>query len=559
MRFLTPFYMAHQNSSRFWLGQTLRNPQVAVFLAKAYKAPYRSGYVYDDQGNLVSAGHPWESNSSTDSIVFGLPKIFRDFTGKENIRTSPNGLDVITQGQYPVLPTLGGPVIQPLLTAGLQKAAQQDGLSKFIQNTTGMNFDEFTNHFIMPFYTRQESTSVGGSIVANTIPLNSWMKSALASVSGGNINLPGVSDVWNTRYAEAYKQVSEDNLLNGEKLDPEQIRNKATSITRKSLAFEAISASVGPVAAFKTDSETLRQLRSRQQAFIASKGYNEGNVLFVKELENKGFDNAAGMASILQSSSVQNRFGFVANSATISGINANLKSLSQADQYYPDNPFLAQLFNRTEDNTSNRNTILGDAMFAIKINGKPLKSRNETPQEAEYQSQIRAGWADYFNYVDLINAAAKNNNVDVGSLEYQNNYAPFKAKVEEFVGSKYPQWATRPDKITLRKSDAFIALADHFINDKQFMNTVGKNNSAIQGLAVYMKYRALISDAFQNNVKATDYSTLSADANAGYAVIRDTVAKQIFHKYKGFKQMYERYLADDELNPIDPTLSQAGK
>ena len=558
MRFLTPFYMAHQNSSRFWLGQTLRNPQIAVFLAKAYNAPYRSGYVYDQQGELVSAGHPWESDSSTDQMIFGLPKILRDYTGKESIRTSPNGLDVITQGQYPVLPTLGGPVIQPVLTGALQKAAQQDGLSKFIEKTTGMTFDEFTNHFIMPFYSRQEATSIAGSIASNIVPLNSWMKSSLAAVSGGNFPLASVRNVWNTRYEEAVKQVYEENLLNGQKVDPEQVRNKATIIARKSLAFEAISSAVGPVAAFKTDSEVLRQLKGRQQALIASLGYNEGNVAFVQELENLGIENAAGMVSVLNSSSTDNRYGFIANSATISGINSNIGSLSQVDIYYPDNPFVGELFNRTDSNINNRNTILGDAMYSISINGKPLKSRNMSPVEIERQRQIRAGWADYFNYVDFINASAKKDGVEIGSTQYQKFYAPQKATVEEFVAKKYPVWGARENRITLHKSDAFIALADRFVNDKQFMKTVGKNNEAIRGLKMYMDLRKTIVDEFQANIDATGYTTLDADVNERFGLLRDYAASLTIAKYKGFGQMYERYLSEDELRPIPTTFSEAG-
>ena len=165
----------------------------------------------------------------------------------------------------------------------------------------------------------------------------------------------------------------------------------------------------------------------------------------------------------------------------------------------------------------------------------------------------------YFNYIDFLNATAEKNGVEVGSKEYKLNYAPVKNQIEAFVGSKYPQWATRPDKVTLHKSDAFVALANHFINDKQFMSTVGKNNDAIQGLALYMKYRAIISDGFQKNAQITGYSTLEADANQQFALIKDAVAKKIISKHKGFKQMYDRYLADDELNPIPPTLSEAGK
>jgi hypothetical protein len=562
MRFLTPFYMAHQNSSRFWLGQSLRNPQVAIFLAKAYNAPYRAGYVYDDQGNIVSAGHPWESNANIDQIVLHAPAWLRKFgvgDASGRIATPVNSLDIITQGQYPVLPTVGGPVVQPILSAALKKAAQYDGLDKFITDTTGMTFDEFTNHFIMPFYTRQESTSVAGSIVANTVPLNSWMVSAVAGLSAGNFPLPSVQARWTSRYQEAMKQITVEAQLSGTSMSPEKMSQEATRMARKSLAFEAVSAGVGPVAAFKVKSETLDTLRARQNSLVSKTNYNEGNIKFIEELESQGIDNSAGIVSVLTSSAVDNRYGFVANTKTLSGVRNNIKSLSTADTYYPDNPFIGELFNQTTPGVNDRSTIADDAMYSISINGKPLKSRNMSNVEIERQRQLRAGWADYFNYVDFINSVAEQKGYEVGSQQYRDVFSPLKDKIEEFVGSKYPLWATRPDRVTLHKSDAFIALANHFINDKQFMKTVGKNNDAIKGLQEYMHYRNIISTAFQNNINAGGYVTLDAQANKRFSLAKDMVAKYVISRHKGFQQMYKRYLADDELRPIPTQLSEAGK
>jgi hypothetical protein len=62
MRFVAPFYMAHQNSSRFWLGTSIRNPEVAIALAKLYNAPFRGGFVEDENGNSVSWSNPWTSS-----------------------------------------------------------------------------------------------------------------------------------------------------------------------------------------------------------------------------------------------------------------------------------------------------------------------------------------------------------------------------------------------------------------------------------------------------------------------------------------------------------------
>jgi hypothetical protein len=193
-------------------------------------------------------------------------------------------------------------------------------------------------------------------------------------------------------------------------------------------------------------------------------------------------------------------------------------------------------------------------MFSIKVNGKPLKSRTE---DIEYQRQLRAGWAQYFNYIDYINAIAKKNNIEVGSSEYKQAFGSTKDLAIQKVSEQFPVWATRENQITLHKSDTFIAIATHFVNDKQFMNTVGKNNDAIIGLKKYLAVRALIVNDYQMN-RGLGQMTLDAKANQKFAAMRDYVAKAITAKHKNFGQMYERYLSQDELNPVSLTLFQAG-
>lgn len=566
MRFVTPFYMAHQNSSRFWLGTSLRNPEVAYMLAKAYNAPFRAGYVYDQSGNVVESGNPWSTDSQKENIVFTAPDWIRKFTGKDTWTASPNSLDVIFQGQLPIAPTLGGPVGEFLATEVIKKASKNTNTDAFLQKNLGMTLDEFSGKYVLPFYQKGYGKSVLANAYSAAIPLNSWQTATLAYATSFGLPLsgplqafaPDVKSRWISRYNAARDQVATQMIMNNEPLVDTVVEARAKNIARNSLILESASSLFGPVVAFKGDDAKMRELNSRLKVLQDANGYNEGSLILAQQLEGEGAMYGNSITSTLQSSSVDNRFGLVSTTATVQGISNNIDSISRADMYYKDNPFIGELFNQIGGDNK-YSPIADDTLFGITVNGNPLKSRNMSPEDAERTAQYNAAWSTYFANLDYIEAEAERNGIKKGSKQYRAYYTPWKDRLEVAVAEQFPLWATRENKIVLEKSDAFLAIATHFTSDPKFMSTVGKNNDAMKGLVMYLEARDTIAAEFQANQLATGYSTLDSRANVKYADWRDRTAEYIIAQHPGFKQMYNRYLSQDELNPIDSPLLGGAK
>jgi len=544
LRFVTPFFMAHQNSSRFWLGTSLRSPGTAYNLSKLYNAPYRSGLVTDDAGNVVGYSNPWDTEADKQQMdwLFGT-------------KIAPTSLDIVFQGQVPVLPTFGAPGSATLTAEMLKWAAKKDGIDSFIQDNLGMNLDEFSNTFISPFYVKQGGASVVGNLSEAIVPINSWMVSAAAGMSEGKFPLPQVRDRWRARVDAARKEITADYVLNGKPINDNDIHQKSVKMAKKSLIIETASSFTGPLAggkvSYKTTSELSQQMN---KAINASDGnYNDGMILFTKNLEAQGYSSAPAVVSVVNSSFVDNRYGLISNSQTISGINSNMKLFSAVDKYQTDNPFIGALFNIAGKDNS-YSPIVDDAMYGMAVNGKPLKSRNLTVEEATKQQQVNAGWAMYFGYIDQLTSVADARGIDLKDPQFKEGMKIVKDSFHSNVAKQFPYWGAKNDSITLAKSDRYIAIADKFLNDKQFMNTVGKKNKAIAGLKTYMDNRAVVVAAFQENVKRTGYTTIDASVNEKYALIMNVVGESIKKNNQDFALIYDRYLSQDELNPINPEL-----
>lgn len=557
IRFITPFYMAHQNSSRFWLGTTLRNPEVAYLLAKAYNAPYRAGYVFDEEGNIVSEGNPWDKDTSKQTVEFTAPSWIRGFTGKEKWGFNPGGMDIIFQGQAPIVPTLGGPAGEVIGGTAIREMAKRTNIDSFLQDQTGMSFDEVSNKYILPFYTKNQGLGTLAAIESSGIPFNSATISLLAAVAGNTGHLPIIEDVipdvknrWISRYLSAREQVVVEMTLNGEALDEAIIQQRASDIAQKSLIIESVSSFVGPVVALKMNSEKTQALTQRLKVLQSDPayGYNGGALQLAKELDEQGIAYSNGIVSALMATTTTNRFGFMSNTETVKNVQANLALLDKADLYKPDNPFVGELFNVVGAN-SEYSPIADDNLYTIKVNDKPVKSRDMSPAEAERQAQMRAGWSDYFTNLDAIKADAEAKGIKKGTPEYQK-YELWQDNLYDLVAKQYPIWAEKENKITLHKSDSYIELATMAMNDKQFMATAGKNNKAIAGLQQYMIARGEILAQLEQSRTLTGIQGLDTKANRYYSIWMANTAQAIIADYPEFKQMYNRYLSNDELNVI---------
>jgi hypothetical protein len=560
LRFITPFYMAAQNSTRFWLGTSLKEPAIAYQLAKAYNIPYRAGYVYDENGEIVGSGNPWSSDSANEQIILGAPSFIRNYTGQPNIKFNPVAFDVISQGQLGMIPTAGGPVGQTLATSGLQYLAKNKDIDPWMRKNFGISLDTFSQKYVMPYYEKTAGSSTFETIRKNFDPSNSWMTSAYAVVGAktGKFLTQSSEDRWNTRYNSARDYVTTQMLLEGQALDENLIEKLSTELAMKALVFETVTAGGPGIAPIKVSNQSMDELRITISNYQTQYGYSDGSVKAAAAI-NEVYDTTSGSGVIrnLQAKNASNKLGLIGSNATIRNLEPNLALVSDVDLYFPDNPFVGELFNRA-DGEDYYSQISDDILYSIEINGEPLKSRSTNPKKMERQRQYNSAWALYYENVAYIEEHAKKNNVTPGTEAYKNYYGVWKDNLEVKIGEQFPLWAQRENKITLGKSDQTIKIAQLFLQDEKFMKTVGKDSKAIQGLAIYLREREIIIEQLELNRQRTGTVGLDTKANRYYLEWRDQMGQAIVKDYPEFKDMYNRYLADDELNIVESPILGKG-
>jgi len=559
LKFITPFYMAAQNSTRFWLGVSLKEPSTAYQLARAYNAPYRAGYVYDEDGNVVGSGNPWSTSSAKEQVVLKAPSFIRNYTKQPNIKFNPVSFDVISQGQLGMIPTAGGPIGQTAGTLGVKFFAKNTNIDPWMRKNFGITFDLFSQKYVMPYYEKTAGANTRETLLKNLDPSNSWMTSAQAVVGAktGMYFSQSAEDRWATRWNSSRDYVSTQMLLEGQALDNTLIDQLSTELTYKSLIFETVAA-LGPnIAPMKVSNQSVDELRITIANYQSQFGYSDGSVRAAAAI-NQIYDINSGVSVIrnLQAKNSTNKLGLIGSNATLRNLEPNLNLVNKADAIYPDNPFIGELFNQSDDKDF-YSQISDDILYGIKVNGEPLKARSNNPAKIERQRQYNAANALYYDNVAYIEEHAKKNNVVSGTDAYREYYGVWKTNLEVSVGELFPLWAERESKITLAKSDQTIKIAQIFLEDEKFMKTVGKNNKAIQGLAVYLKERQVIIEQLNINRQRTGTVGLDTKANRYYLEWRDAMGQAVLKDYPEFKDMYNRYLADDELNIVEsPSLGK---
>jgi len=134
MRFISPFFAAHQEALSRWWGLSKENPAIIRKFQLAFDAPRKAGLVVDSEGNPVEPG---EGVSSEHRIMMRMPfaddntwvnKTLLEIGGGKYWTANENGFNVILQSG------VANPGVGPFVTIPLegfvQKYAESDRLEK---------------------------------------------------------------------------------------------------------------------------------------------------------------------------------------------------------------------------------------------------------------------------------------------------------------------------------------------------------------------------------------------------------------------------------------------
>lgn len=558
-RFLEPFYMSKQNTTRFWVPTVVRNPEIAVRAVQLFSLPYKLVTVYDREDNykvVNRAGklnHPWNTKGKV--MLLEYPQWMQDkfFAGDSNAKmeVSLAGFDVAFQGQPLGVPQIGSPIgtfaLGAVVRATKGKPYDPD---KFLEKHGIADFDRLVE-YIQPYYeaTRgaapfQQATGSFGASVA--------LESLMIGIGGQVGQFDNVIN--GQKFSNRFRSIEADKLARmAESGVPitgaviEQIREESVSLAIKSFYAEAFlnGLPIVTTSRYRTMYETFGEPKLR--AYRAEFGYDLGTAKFVQEI-----DSTQGnyVANLITDSTIDNRFGFNSSEATLEGIYPNARLLNQADTMVGDQSLIGTLFNQG-DFAADRSDIVSDILYNININGKPVKYRAAEEFTAAEDLQVRAGNKDYYAGIEVIEQHARERGIKKGTKAYDEFYGVWKDNWSAITGEKYPLWLARDENMRRNRVEKNLAAATLVLSDSKYMETVGVNNPMAMATAEYLRGRVKLQEELERAIAISGNTTIDASRNAYVADLRDNYVKALDQKYPGFQRVHDIYFNNDKLEKLD--------
>jgi len=556
-RFIEPFYMAKQNTTKFWIPAMVRNPEIAVRFVQAFTLPYKLATVYDREDNnkvVNQIGHPWNNRGKV--MMFEYPQWMKEkfFDGNSDafVQVPLSGFDVVFQGQPIGVPQVGSPIgnlfLGPIMRGMVGKPYDP---AKFLEKHGIADLDTVIK-YIQPYYeaTAGESATqqIAGALGSGSVAIESLMI-ALGGQAGMFANTTGGQKFHNRLdaiKADKLSKLSASGVaVNNAML--QQILEESLALATKSFYAEAFTNFLPLVTTtrYKTYYEVTGETKLR--ALRDQYGYDLGTAKYTEEVDAQ---QANYIANLISDSTTDNRFGFNSSEATLEGIYANERLLNDVDKAIADPSLIGALFNQG-DFQEDRSDVVADVLFNIRINGKPIKYKLDNPSEYLDDTQIRAGNKDYFGGIEIIEQHAEDRGIKKGTKAYKDFYGQWKTNWEAEIGARYPAWLVRDRNIRLDRVEKNLFAAQTIVNDQKYMSTVGSKNPVALAIAEYLDGRVKLQEELERAKARSGYKTVDAQDNAYVAALRDNYVDALEQKYPGFKRVHEIYFNNDKLNPIE--------
>jgi hypothetical protein len=517
MRFASPFYMANQNSQRFWLGSAFKNPALPQLGLLAWNTPNKIFEVVDSQGNPVESSLPYFSD---EMIYITLPEGIAKFLGQDQVYFYKTSFDLITNGALPVAFQASGPLLSAPITALLK----QVNIGKYATDL-GYNGD-FVEEKIAPYLDPYTSTTEA------LFPRPAWYRAFM--------NFQGDTPQFASRVNLIAEQAFMEADLNGVVLSDEDRANiikESAETARKTYFTEMVSTLGVPFVAAPKFTVNQDLLKKEYRRYIRRFGNVNGPVRFEQDYGT--------VKSVYASSSLSdNPGGLLATPQTLDNLKKNMdfaNALASSDKFGDDAfSILGLLFN--DGDPEDYSALVNSQFYELKIAGRTLKQQNEDLAAAQRKNEINIGWREYIPFKNMALAIAESKGIRVNTNAWNATFKPaLDAKVAE-ISQKYPSWGSSRGNIdTQRSLNIFYALAKA-VNNKGYMKSVGKNNQVALAMREWIPFRNMAANVIQSRGVG-----ITAVANADIRFALQSKAAELSAKYPEFTLVYERFLENDSL------------
>lgn len=518
LRFISPFYSAQQNSSRFWLGQAVKHPALPQLYIHAWNTPNKIFDVIDEDGNGVERSLPFFSN---ERIMITLPEPIAKLVGDDYVTISKTSMDLITNGQIPIIPQLSGamvsiPFMSLMTNTNIQAALTDMGLPA-----------DFLEKVVLP-YVNIQSTNVVDQIA----PMPAWLR-AFNNAQGGSPQAAARVD----DYIKRKMMELEEKGITPTPKQYAKIIKDATAQAQKSYMFEMVFAAGSP---FSTKLNNKMQLMKYEYyRYLEQYGPIEGPQKAAEEMGPVKYTYAS-------SSLTENPGGLMSTPQTERNLKDNIELATQVATLGDDAfRILGLLFNEGEN--SDYSPAVSQRLYSTKLGGVELKSKSANFIDAQEEREQNLGWSYYIPLKEQITAIAESRGIAVGSSAWDATYQPAINAISDVLAKRYPAWGRAKTVINTGKVINTVRAMKLALNNEKFMDSIGEKKPLIQAINQWLTLR----DQMAAILASRPTKTLSeTGANADLYAARDLIAEQIASQYSDFGYVYERYFKNDPLELV---------
>jgi len=554
LRFVSPFYMAKQNSNRYWFGYTLRNPQAAARYFMIYQSPGKVFSVEDENGQEIKTVNPFNAQDATVKVT--IPGAVAKFFGKDipegvSFNTPISSFDLINNGYIPFVPEAGGPLVDVGAGTILNTLSGKDYDPELFLTKMGVD-PEFLRNKLFPYYKSQQDLSTGEVLLSIAVSPNSWMRSLASSdvpiISNvlGTID-PNATDRYNRRVIVAYNDIfakwdSERDPYNPEPLTDakraEMLSQAMGAATQMNFA-EAMFSAFGYVAApkFSTQQEELRKdLRVMKQDAV-NNGLSEDHGL-LEFINQYGFERAA-VAQFTPRE--QNPYGFMSTPQTLNNLNKYSDAFANAYGEVGETKVAGAMLN-AGDPVKDYSAVANSKLYSSNVTGiGAVKSKLTDPNEAARELEISQGYKMQFAAKDYFDAQVESG--ELSEKDAKQRYKDAKA----VIAKRYPAWLADSGTMNTQKANNNVKAIFRFLGDEKYVNGVVKNNDLQKAVYFYIEARKnLVTRRLQ--IDSNPNANIDSDKFADVQYVQKQIVNDLKKQVPEFGKFFQYYLENDPLS-----------
>ena len=531
-RFVVPFFNAQYNALWFWSKTFAKDPSKLARASMLWNSPNRIATVVDEDGNEVPPG---AGPSTPQYLMFVLSpeqrKSWNLPTGY-NLYIPKNSLNIFLQGENPILPSLGLPILMPMSALANYKPSIINNIDKFVTEIAGKNAADLTLRTILPFGRAAKEPA--------TMAFPAWAQKLL-QVTEGEDNI-------------AYAQ----NLATAMKINDNEWRNAGMKGARPGLP-DAIK--------LANQMYKIRIAANLTLPFAITFKPEWQNITndYIKAIKDPNIGPAKVFDYLYEKWGLTGLYVTAPTSRTETGVIKTIGAVRNAEKYksllakfdksYQRLPVLAG-FIANYGSTASGGEDYSANYFTdrrLRSGGKLVWSESKSAADVVEDREIQIGWWAYQKAKLNLNIAMAEDGIsDINSVAAED--AGYKDKWETYVKSleqAFPTWgkAYRAPMKTIGNAEAYVKGLTTIVKDQKWMADNG-NTPGAKAIVSFLENRTALVNELQSRKSDGGSANIANESNSDLMEKWTKYIQDLSIYSVEFNDLYSRVLENDKLGVI---------